>query len=250
MVYSAIYLGGFVGVLLSGAFVYWEIGKFAEPQVPRTLFDERKEMFAYTAGLFVGVPIAFAFLLFLSSMTAGFVLTGLVEAAAVVLGIEVAQGLLLRSAYFGSGRAGPFYALGFRAGIGGILILAAVAGVLGGSAVGALAVAAVLVESVALLQLEVAGALLSIRAAPGSQRIGGGVVSGALVSGVALYFLGLGDYLGEVPGLIASAIVAAGMSWVYLRLRDPILKRVRPPTDAPGEEPETRSGSPFGRTDQ
>lgn len=249
MVYNAIYLGGFVGVLLSGAFVYWEIGKFAEPQVPRTLFDERKEMFAYTVGLFVGVPLAFAFLLFLSSMAAGFVLTGIIEVAVLVVGIEAAQWVLLRTTYFGFGGAGPFYALGFRAGIAGILILAAVAGYLGGPAVSALGVAAVLVESVALLQLEVAGSLLSLRAAPGSRRIGGGPSSGALVSGVGLYFLGLGVFLGEVPELVTGAIVAAGMSWVYLRLRDPILKRVRPPA-AEGNDGEGRSGTAFGRTDQ
>lgn len=247
MVYNALYLGGFVGVLLSGAFVYWEIGKFAAPQVPRSLFDERKEMFAYTAGLFVGVPLAFAFLLFLSSMTAGFVLDGAIEVVVLVGGTELAQGLLLRSLYFGATEAGPFYALGLRAGVGGILILAAVAGYLGGPTITPFGVALVAVQSFALLFLEVAGGLLSLRAPRGSSRVGGGPFSGALVSAVAFYFLGLGAFLGPEPGLLAAAVVAIGMGWVYLRLRDPILRRVKPPAllaDEGGPEPA------FGRTDR
>ena len=57
-------LGALVGVGLSGGFVWWEVGRFAVPQVPVSLFDERRELIAYTAGLFVGVPLAVAFLLF------------------------------------------------------------------------------------------------------------------------------------------------------------------------------------------
>ena len=48
MVVASLTLGAVVGVLLSGAFLYWEVGRYAEPQVPVTLFDERKELFAYT----------------------------------------------------------------------------------------------------------------------------------------------------------------------------------------------------------
>ena len=250
MVASALYLGGIVGVLLSGGFVYWEIGKFAAPQVPRSLFDERKEMFAYTAGLFVGVPFAFVLLLFLSSMVGGFVLAGALEDAVLIAGLEVAQWLLLRSVYFGSGTAGPFYALGFRAGIAGILVLAINAQYLGGPNVVPLGVGEVLAQSAAILALGVAGALLSLRAARGSQRLGGGPASGAVVGAIGYYFLGVGAFLGSTSALVASAVVALGMWWVYVRLRAPILARVRPPPEPAGPGAETADSPAFGRTDR
>ncbi|MGI0131597.1 MAG: hypothetical protein ACREDK_00635 [Thermoplasmata archaeon] len=249
MVNSAIYLGGFVGVLLSGGFVYWEIGKFAAPQVPRSLFDERKEMIAYTAGLFVGVPLALVFLLFLTSMTAGFVLDGAVESLVLVAGGELAQWMLVRSVYFGSTEASPFYALGFRAGVGGILILATVAGYFGAGLLTPIGVGLVLVQSVALLQIEIAGSLLSLRATRESHRVGGGPLSGALVSVIAFYFLGLGAFLGAVEGLVAAAIVAAGMGWVFVRLRGPILSRVRAPSAVSDEDAKPSEPS-FGRIDR
>ena len=250
MVQSALYLGGIVGVLLSGGFVYWEIGKFATPQVPRSLFDERKEMFAYTAGLFVGVPLAFVLLLFLNSMNGGFVLAGALEDAILIGGFEVAQWLLLRSVYFGTGTAGPFYALGFRAGIAGILVLAINAQYLGGPNLAVLGVGVVLAQSAAILALGVAGALLSLRAARGSQRLGGGPLSGAIVGAVGYYFLGLGAFLGGGPALVAAGVVAVGMWSVYVRLRNPILGRVRPPPEASTGVAEGAEAPAFGRTDR
>jgi hypothetical protein len=249
MVYSPLYLGGFIGVALSGAFVYWEIGKFATPQVPRTLFDERKEMFAYTAGLFVGIPIALPMIFFLSTMAAGFILLGLAAVGIIVAATEVAQWALLRTVYFGSDSAGPFYALGFRAGIGGILTLALVARFFSGPTITWAGLGLTLVQSVSLLMLQVAGALLSLRATKGSGRVGGRPLSGGAVTGVGLYFLGLGLFLGMVPGLVTAAIVALGMGGVYLRLRDPILQRVKPP-EAERDDMPTTAEPAFGRTDR
>ncbi|MCI4367653.1 MAG: hypothetical protein L3K08_07875 [Thermoplasmata archaeon] len=206
-------------------------------------------MFAYTGGLFVGVVLAIAYLLFLSSMAGGFVLAGLVEVAVLIGGTETAQWLLLRSVYFGTGTAGPFYALGFRAGIAGILILATVAQYLAGSTIALLGLVLVLVQGAAILTLEVGGALLSLRASGGSGRVGGGPVSGAIVGGVGFYFIGIGLFLGTIPGIIAAAAVAAGMAAVYRRLRDPILARVKPPPEKVTEEA-TDPVSTFGRTDR
>src|SRR5208283_3550709 len=71
MVVPSLTLGGLVGVALSGGFVYWEVGRYSTPQVPQTLFDERKEVTGYTVGLFVGVPLAVAYILFVDSMANG-----------------------------------------------------------------------------------------------------------------------------------------------------------------------------------
>ena len=129
MVLASLSIGAAVGVLLSAAFLYFEVGRFATPQVPVTLFDERKELFAYTAGLFVGVPLAIAFTLFQISMGAGALLSALVCLALLVAGGEVAQWALLRTKFWGREAARPFYALGYRAAIGGIISLAIVCGV-------------------------------------------------------------------------------------------------------------------------
>ena len=40
--------------LLAGGFVYWQVGRYAAPQVPVTLFDEKREVYAFVIGLFMG----------------------------------------------------------------------------------------------------------------------------------------------------------------------------------------------------
>ncbi|MGI0155066.1 MAG: hypothetical protein ACREDE_02865, partial [Thermoplasmata archaeon] len=132
MVDLGLTLGAVVGVLLSGGYVYVEIGRFATPQVPETLFEERREVFAYTAGLFVGIPLAIAFLFFLTAMANAALPGALILLATLIAGTEVAQWGLLRAHYWGTGDSGPFYALGFRAGIGGIFALTLVAQYLAG----------------------------------------------------------------------------------------------------------------------
>jgi len=102
--------GAVVGVVLSAGFVWYEVGRYAAPQVPVSRFDERKEMIGYTAGLFVGIPFAVALLFLLSSLPLGELGGVAVYLGVLIGGTELAQWLLLRSVYFGSDGSGPFYA--------------------------------------------------------------------------------------------------------------------------------------------
>ncbi|HTP54581.1 MAG TPA: hypothetical protein VML94_06470 [Thermoplasmata archaeon] len=247
MVVPSLTIGALVGILLSGGFVYWEVGRFATPQVPVTRFDERREMFAYTAGLFVGVPLAVAFVLFRLELAGAALIGALGILAALIAGTEGSQLLLIRSRFW-SGEARPFYALGFRAAIGGILALALVASYLSGPVAVGVPLAAVAVSAVALVALEVAGALLSLRPDPASGLRGGGPWSGALVGAVGFFLLGLGPIAGPDASLAAAAMVAVGSALVYRRLR-PFLDRVAVPPPPPTP---TAPGPPsaYGRTEE
>jgi hypothetical protein len=247
-------IGALVGVLLSGGYVYAEIGRFATPQVPETLFDERREVFAYTAGLFVGVPLAIAFLFFLTSMTNGALLGAAIFLGGLVAGTEVAQWALLRSHYWGVGESGPFYALGYRAGIAGIFALALVAQYLAGPTVAWDGIVLVLIESAAVLTLEVAGALLSLPPSAAAGRKGGGTIPGAIFGAVGFFVLGVGALSGtatpsaESVTYAAAVIALVGGLLVYVRLR-PLLTAVPAPS-AGGAPPERAAPAPFGRTDR
>jgi hypothetical protein len=247
MVVASLTFGALVGILLSGGFVYWEVGRFAQPQVPVTLFDERKEMFAYTAGLFVGVPLAVTYELFRLELASGALIGALALLAALVGGTEAAQLLLVRSRFW-AGPARPFYALGFRAAIGGILSLALVAAYLSGPISAGLPAGTVAVSSVALVALEVAGALLSLRPDPSSRLGGGGPWSGALVGVVGFFLLGLGPIAGGGAALAAAVVVLFGAGLVYFRLR-PLLARVAVPASEPPVPP-PEGPSAYGRTER
>jgi len=247
-------LGALVGVLLSGGYVYVEIGRYATPQVPETLFDERREVFAYTAGLFVGIPLAVAFLLFLSAMSNGALPGAAIFLAALVGGTELAQWALLRSHYWGTGDSGPFYALGYRAGIAGIFALAIVAQYLAAASVTWHGVLLVLVESVAILVLEVGGALLSLPPSEAAGRKGGGPVPGAIFGAVGFFVLGIGALSGvanasaEAVTFAAVLVALLGGLLVYHRLR-PMLEAIAPPSA--GSAPPPREVPPtYGRTDR
>ena len=238
-------LGALVGVGLSGGFVWWEVGRFATPQVPTSQFDERRELFAYTAGLFVGVPLAVAFLLFELSMANGALPSALLFLGLLVAGGEIAQWALLRSHFWGGSESGPFYALGYRAAIGGIVALALVTQYLALVAPTADGVVLALLESAAVVALEVAGALLSVRARPGSGRVGGGPVSGALFGAVGFFVLGLGSIGGEAAAYGGALVALLGAVVVYRRLRSS-LAEIPPPGAAP--PPPRRERAPtFGR---
>ncbi|MGI0071345.1 MAG: hypothetical protein ACRECT_04670 [Thermoplasmata archaeon] len=247
-------LGALVGVLLSGGFVYGEIGGFATPQVPETMFDERREVFAYTAGLFVGVPLAVALLFFFTSMGNSALPGALIFLAALVIGTEVAQWALLRTHYWGIGESGPFYALGYRAGIGGIFALAIVAQYLAGAVVTWDGVVLRLVESAAVLALEVAGALLSLPPSARAARKGGGPVPGGIFEGVGFFVLGVGSLSGtatpdaEAVAFAAALIALAGGVLVYHRLR-PLLADI-PAPGAGGAPPVRAVPAAYGRTDR
>ena len=254
MVDLALTLGGVVGVVLSGGFVYGEIGRFATPQVPETLFDERREVFAYTAGLFVGVPLALALLFFLASMANGALPGALLWLAALVGASEVAQWMLLRTRYWGTGESRPFYALGYRAGIAGVLGLTVVAQYLSGSSIDGLGIGLVVLEAAAILGLEVAGALLSLPPTEGTGRRTGGPLPGAVFGAFGFFLVGIAALSG-VAGptaeatTYASVIVALlGGALVYHRLR-PMLAAVRAPS-AGARSLGPSAPAAYGRTDR
>ncbi len=241
-------IGAFIGVGLSGGFVWWEIGRYATPQVPATLFDERRELFAYTAGLFVGVPLAVAYVLFITSMANLALLGALVFLALLVGGGEVAQWALLRTRFWGRDESGPFYALGYRVAIAGIISLALVSEHVSLTGLSAVGIGLVLIDSIAVVALEAAGALLSVRARPGSGRVGGGPISGAIFGAVGFFLLGLGAASGPPIAFAAALVALLGAVLVYHRLR-PLLASI----PAPGQEPagaEPRQGTRYARTDR
>lgn len=246
MVVASLSIGGVVGIVLSAGFVYWEVGRYATPQVPETLFDERKELAAYTVGLFVGVPLAVAYLLFVDAMVSGGLLGALAFLALLVGGTELAQILLRRTRYWGGGPSHPFYVLGFRAAIGGILALAIVAGYLGGVPLTPLGVAGTAVEALAVVALEVAGALLSLRTIEPRPTTGGGPFVGALFGAIGFFLLGLGALTGGWGALGGGVLALAGAAFVYRRLR-PALARVPPPSGSAPPPPRDEPPA-FGRT--
>ncbi|HZY91146.1 MAG TPA: hypothetical protein VFG07_00010 [Thermoplasmata archaeon] len=248
MVVNPLWIGGSLGVLLSGAFVYWQVGRYAAPQIPRSLFDEKKEVYAYTVGLFGGIVLSVPFGLFLTSLTTGPILWSIIGLAGLVVGFELGQWLLLRSRYFGQGDSGPFYAVGFRAGVSAILILTLTSLYLGGGAVDPVGVAALLLESGAIVSLCVTGALLSLGTPSRANRRQGGRGSSLLVGAVGFFFLGFAQVFGSVLAALAAALILLMTARVYARLQGPLLGSIPPPGEV--TRAEAPSPTPFGRTDR
>jgi hypothetical protein len=246
MVVASLSLGGLVGIVLSGGFVYWEVGRFAAPQVPVSLFDERRELFAYTAGLFVGVPLAVVYLLFAAAFSNGAIPGALLFLAFLVGGSETAQIFFLRTKYWGDGDGRPFYVLGFRAAIGGILALAIVASYLSGPSLTWLGLAVALLDALAVVGLQVAVALLSLRTPATAGSPAGGPLAGVLLGAIGFFLLGLGSVAGEYGGIGAALVTLLGANFAYTRRRA-ILKDVRPPRPAPRSVGPEGAG-PYGRT--
>jgi hypothetical protein len=248
LVVASLTIAGVVGVVLSGAFLWWEVGRFAEPQVPETRFDERKLLAAYTVGLFAGVPLGVAFVLYVVASANGALVGAALFLGLLVIGTEVGQILVGRTRYWRTGPALPFYLVSFRSGVGGILALAAVAYYLAGTnAPTVLGVAAALVTAVALVALEVAGGLLStVDRRPETARVGG-AVAGGLFGVVAFFLLALGPVAGPF-GTVLAPLVVTGGSFVVYRGRRRILEAVPPPS-AVGRPPEDRPLA-YGRTER
>lgn len=245
MVAFAVGIGGVVGALLSGGFIWWEVGRFAVPQVPITLFDERKVLAAYTVGLFVGVPLATAYLLFVVSLTNGALVGALAFLLGLVGGAELAQWLVLRSTYWG-GSARPFYALALRAGIGGILALSVVSTYLGVPSPSPTGLLPAVLGSLAVVGLEVAGALVSFPPEGTGPQATGRPLAGLLFGTVGFLLLGLGALAGPEGSLAGGAVAFFGAVLVYRRLR-PGLEGIPPPGGRPPRS--TGEGSPiYGRT--
>lgn len=253
MVDLALTAGAVFGVIISGGFVLLEIGRYATPQVPETLFEERREVFAYTAGLFVGVPLALPFLFFMDSMAAAALPGAILWLVVLVGATEVAQWALLRTRYWGQSESRPFYALGYRAGIAGILGLTVLAQYLSGTSIEIVGVALVVLQGIAILGLEVAGALVGLPPTAADGRRRGGSLPAALFGAVGFFLLGLGPLAGMsasgLPVAFAAALVALlGGILVYARLR-PILANVPAPS-AGGTLPIAKAPGAYGRTDR
>jgi hypothetical protein len=219
MVLPSLSIGAAVGVILSAGFIYVEVGRYATPQVPVTLFDERREIFAYTLGLFVGIPFAVVYILYVLAMDNGALPGALLFLAILVGGTELAQWLLLRSRYWGRGASGPFYALAFRSAIGAIIALAIVAEYLGGTTIQWEGVLLVVVQSVALVSLEVTGALFSLPPGGAEGRTGGGPVPAAIFAAVGFFLIGIGPLAGEAGSFGGAALALLGALFLYRRLR-------------------------------
>jgi hypothetical protein len=196
----------------------------------------------------VGIVLSIPFGLFLTSLAGSSLLLALVGLGLMLAGLEGAQWGVLHSQYFGHGEAGPFYALGMRSGVAAILVLTLVTLYVGGLSVSVPGFAATLVESVAIVALVGAGALLSIRVRPIRDAPSGGPLSSAVVTGAGLFFLGLGGVYGPAYGAGVAAVVLAVAIRTYLRLRDPVLAAVAPPRSP--ESAEAKGATAFGRIDR
>jgi hypothetical protein len=238
MVLPSLSIGAAVGVILSAGFIYVEVGRYATPQVPVTLFDERREIFAYTAGLFVGIPFAVLYLLYALAMANGALPGALLFLALLVGGIELAQWALLRSGYWGRTASAPFYALGYRSSIGGIISLAIVAQYLGGAPIVWDGVLLVLLQSAAVVTLEVTGALFSLPPGGPEGRTGGGPLPAAIFAAVGFFLLGLGPLAGEAGSYGGAGLTLLGSLYLYQRFRLRLAlippPGVGPPTPLPG----------------
>jgi hypothetical protein len=248
MVNAALSLGAAVGVLLSAGFVWWQVGRYAAPQVPESRFDERKEMIAYTAGLFVGIPLVVPLLGLFQSIPP-FEIGGIaLYLALLVAGCELAQWLLLRSVYFGKDGSGPFYALGFRAGVAGILILALVAEYFSRPTYSASAVAGVLAISLGILGLESVSAILALPNRADRPGRATGPFTAVPLEAIGFFFLGFAS--GSSPGVavIGGLLIASMAGWLFRSIASPNLSIVPPPGGK--VRVEELAKSTFGRLDR
>jgi hypothetical protein len=246
MVDTALSIGAAVGVLFSAGFVYWEVGRYASPQVPESRFDERKEMISYTAGLFAGIPLAVCLLLLFDSFP-DYIGGIAIYLAALVGGTELAQWAILRTAYFGRDGAMPFYALGLRVGIGGILGLALITQYLSGPSLSPAGIAGPVCDALAIVLLEGVGAILSLPATGERPIRRGGPISGAPIAVIGFFFLGYAASLGAPFAIAAPLVLALGTLWFYRAIAPPALETASF-RSAPAPPAEGRLPSAFGRT--
>lgn len=224
------------------------MGRYAAPQVPRTLFDERRLLFAYTAGLFVGIVLLALWVLFVASLLLGGLLGALIFLAALLVVLELAQYLIGRSVYFGSDQALPFYVLSYRAGAAGLLGFGAVSEYLNGGSVSAAGLAGYFLVAVGFVLLLAAAGIQSTPTGPRDARRAGSVGRGVLLEIFGFLLLGLGPLGGPGGVLIAGVAVVGGSAGLYLRGREAVLGSIRAPREPSEDEPATPGR--FGRRDR
>ena len=149
---------------------------------------------------------------------------------------------------WGSEAARPFYALGYRAAIGGIISLAVVAQYLANPTITVDGIVLVLLESAAVVALQVAGSFLSLPPMSTGERVGGSVLAGALFSAVGFFLLGVGYLGGEATGYVGAIVALLGAGLVYRRLRHNLASVPAPSAGPKPPEPETPLS--YGRTDR
>jgi len=226
-------VGGFLGVLLSAGFVYVELGRFATPQVPKTRFDEGKAIVAYIVGLFVGIPLTLVWVFFEVAVAGGAWVSAIIDVLLLVVGGELAQTALLRTHYFGFTSADPFYALATRAGIGGLLTVGTVAEYLGGP-VTVLGVALVVLQSIALVLIQVTGGLRGQLPTPTASSVLWQRLASLFLLMVLFGLTASNGVYGTSYGLAGVAIAIGGASFLYWDARPTVLTPSRARTSTPG----------------
>jgi hypothetical protein len=236
-------IGGILGVILSAGFVYFELGKFATPQVPKTRFDESKAIVAYVVGLFVGIPLALVWIFFEIAVASGGWISAIIDVCLLVIGGEIAQTAILRTHFFGFTPADPFYALAARAGIGGLLIVGTVAEYLAGRTT-LLGDALVVTQSFALLLIPVTGGLRALLPVPTASSVIRQRVSSFFLLVVLYLLTALGGFYGTAYGIAGAALAIGGSVFLYWDARPTVLAPPRPKAPA---STTPSSGSRFDR---
>jgi hypothetical protein len=244
MVNTALSIGGLAGVLLSGGFIYWQIGRYAAPQVPETLFDERRLFIAYAVGLFVGAPLVFPFLFYLAALRNGALDVALLDLFLLLVGTELAAFLLRRARYFGQDAAGPFYALGMRTGAAGILTVALVTGAFSAGTPALAEIPVVFAQAVAVVAVSTSAGYLAVRLPERRGLLAGSPVGAAFFAVFGYALIGGAEVLDPATGLASALLAIAGSTWVIFRLRDTVLGRIPPPS---GVAPKPAGTSAYGR---
>ncbi len=220
-------VGGFVGVVISAGFVYFEVGKFAAPQVPTSRFNESKALAAYIVGLFIGIPLAVVWIFFEVSVAGGSAISAVIDVVLLVVAGELAQMAILRTHFFGFTSADPFYALTLRAGIGGLLALGTVADYLSGKATPP-GIALALTQSVALVLIQVTGGLRALLPVPTASSVLRQRLASIFLQIVLYVLAALGEYYGAFYGLVGAGLAIAGAAYLYWDARPTVLAPPRP----------------------
>jgi hypothetical protein len=220
-------VGGVLGIILSAGFVYFEVGKFAAPQVPTSLFNESKALAAFIVGLFIGVPLAVVWIFFEVSLAGGNALSALIDVVLLVLGGELAQMAVLRTQFFGFTAADPFYALSLRAGIGGLLILGTIAEYMAGT-VTPVGITVAVTQSVALLLIQVTAGLRALLPVPTASSVLRQRLASIFLQLVLFLLTALGEYYGALYGLVGAGLAIAGAAYLYWDARPTVLAPPRP----------------------
>jgi len=215
--------GGFLGVLLSAGYVYFEIGKFATPQVPTSRFNESKALVAYVVGLFVGIPLALVWIFFEVAVAGASAVSAIIDVVLLVVGGELAQTALLRTHFFGFTPADPFYALTMRAGIGGLLTVGTIAEYLGGGTVTPLGIALAVTQSAALVLIQVAAGLRGLLPVPTAYSVLRQRLASLFLQVVLFLLAASGQYYGTLYGLAGAGLAIGGSSFLYWDARPTVL---------------------------